>query len=153
MTELRKPSRRSFLRQVAGGAVGVGAMAIIGTEAAGAAATNGATVLDPARSDSDPSDPSRSDSDPVGVNTQGCSDSDRGRNADPVGRGRHCGRRPGYTGLTDSDTGRGRDAPGYGHGRRRNCTDSDTGRADPARGRNSDNDRGVRDPAGRGRHC
>ena len=68
MTELRKPSRRSFLRQVAGGAVGVGAMAIIGTEAAGAAATNGATVLDPARSDSDPSDPSRSDSDPVGVN-------------------------------------------------------------------------------------
>ena len=141
MTELRKASRRSFLKQVAGGAVGVGAMGLVGGEAAVAAAT---TILDPARtSDSDPSDAApQNDSDPVGTNTRGgCSDSDRGRNADPINRGRRCrnnnGRR--YTGVSDSDTGNRADPHGYGTGRRRACSDSD-------RGRNADQ-------AGRGRRC
>ena len=126
MKKLRKISRRSFLGTVAGGAVGIGAIAVVGTEGATAA-----TVLDPARaSDSDPSDPARqNDSDPVNRNTRGCTDNDRGRRADPPGRGRRC------------------------RVQRRTCSDSDTGRSDPPRGRNSDTDRGVRDPVGRGRRC
>src|SRR6218665_4199862 len=57
-------------------------------------------------------------------------DSDTGRYADPVGRGR--GRR--YSGCTDSDTGRYADPGGNGRctNRRTGCTDSDSGRyADP----------------------
>jgi hypothetical protein len=125
--KLRKISRRSFLGTVAGGAVGIGAIAVVGTEAAGAA-----TVLDPARSsDRDPSDPpAHNDSDPVNRNRRPCTDNDRGRRADPPGRGRRC-RTP----------------------QPRTCSDSDTGRSDPARGSNSDTDRGVRDPVGRGRNC
>ncbi|QLC25939.1 hypothetical protein HFP57_13495 [Parasphingopyxis algicola] len=65
-------------------------------------------------------------------------DSDTGRNADPVGRGR--------TGVTDSDTGSSADRAGHGRG-----SSSDPG----GRGRNcSDSDGGSRaDPGGRGRSC
>jgi hypothetical protein len=59
-------------------------------------------------------------------------DTDTGRYADPVGRGR--GRRG--SGVTDSDTGRYADPAGNGRGRRRRCTgltDADRGSwADPA---------------------
>ena len=109
------------------------------------------------------------------------SDSDTGRNADPIGRGRRngaitdadtsdpVGRGRGRTGVTDSDPG---DSPNYG---RRGATDADPsdpvnrgrGRTgitdnDPGdvpnygRGRRScsDSDRGGgADPVGRGRRC
>ncbi|MFN2259967.1 MAG: twin-arginine translocation signal domain-containing protein [Parasphingopyxis sp.] len=67
------------------------------------------------------------------------SDSDTGRNADPVGRGR--------TGVTDTDS---TDAVGRGQ-----ASDNDTGRnADGVRARCSDSDSGRNaDPAGRGQHC
>ncbi|AKF11293.1 hypothetical protein [Sandaracinus amylolyticus] len=57
-----------------------------------------------------------------------CTDSDRGPNADPGGRGRG-------NGVTDSDGGPNADRAGCGRGRR-SCSDSD-----------------PNDPAGRGRHC
>jgi hypothetical protein len=157
MKGLRKASRRSFLRQVAGGAAGIGAMGLIGGRAAVAAET----ILDPARtSDSDTgagSDPaSRSDSDPTSA-PAGCSDNDRGSNSDPIGRGRRCRNNNGrtYTGLSDNDRGSSADPHGYGRRRQapRACSDSDTGRSDPVRSRGSDRDAGIRDPSGRGRNC
>lgn len=72
---------------------------------------------------------------------QGCTDSDAGRFADGVGRGRRC--RDFHHRCTDSDAGR--FADGVGHGRRcrgprhHPCTDSDVGR--------------FADGVGRGRRC
>lgn len=79
-------------------------------------------------------------------------DSDRGPNADAVGRGRG-------TGLTDSDSGPNADTAGNGRGStsRRPCTDNDQGpnsdRAGDGRGNGvTDSDRGSNsDRAGCGR--
>lgn len=160
MKPTRKLNRRSFMARVAGGVAAVGALGLVATDEAGAV-QSGCTDSDSGPnsdspgygrscggrrtgctdSDSGPnSDPpggGHCRSRPVRART-GCTDRDGGRYADGVGYGRHCGRRSGYTGLTDRDPS---DRPGYGRGfrRRRSCTDSDTGR--------------YGDPAGRGRHC
>ena len=156
MKTSRKLSRRSFLGQVVGGAAGVGALALVGADTARAAQpdcsdSDTGTYGDPAgqgrrctgASDSDPSDPvgssyggrsgaSDSDpSDPVGYGHGGgnCSDSDTGRNGDPIGRGRRCGGRR-SSGVTDSDTGRNGDPANQGRRGRRTrtgITDSDSG--------------------------
>lgn len=147
MKTTRRLSRRSFLGQVAGGAVGAGALALVGAEPAqaqsGCSDSDSGTYGDPGGNgrrcrptsgvtDSDPSD--------AAGDGQGraCTDRDTGRNADPVGRGRRCGGRN-WTGVTDSDSGAYRDPANYGRGGNRACTDRDSGR-------NSD-------PVGRGRRC
>lgn len=154
--KLRKVSRRSFLGQVAGGAAGVGALAVVGGSAAqaGDAPTN------------DFAKPDGGGGDKL---AQGCSDSDTGRYADGIGHGRNC--RPNYgQNCTDGDTGRYGDPVGRGRNcggrrprRQESCSDRDTGRgADPiGRGRRcagrtytgvTDNDSGPgRDPANYGR--
>lgn len=136
MKPIRGISRRSFLVRVSGGALGAGSfLALTGC------ATTGYTDSDPydpvgggqggwggrrGYSDNDPGDPigrgrggrgGYSDSDPTDPAGQGgvCSDSDRGRNADPVGRGRFCG---GGGGYSDNDRGKYADPPGRGRGRR-----------------------------------
>jgi hypothetical protein len=154
----RKVSRRSFLGQVAGGAAGVGALAVIGGSAAAAEDHDMATNVGPTPAKPGDGATSKmvqgcSDSDTgryadgIGHGrrcrpSNGCSDSDSGRNSDPVGRGRRCSsgaRRP-YTGYSDSDSGPGADPRGHGRPRRRSgCSDSDTGR--------------YGDPVNRGRRC
>jgi hypothetical protein len=148
--KLRKLSRRSFLGQVAGGAVGAGALIVLAGEA-GAVVQNDSDSgprADPpgggrtGRTDSDPRDrpnygrrpASDSDpNDPVGrPGGSRCSDSDRGSGADPVGRGRRCG--GGGNRVTDRDSGPRSDPPN-----RRVCSDSDRGSG--------------ADPIGRGRRC
>ena len=127
-------TRRSFFQRVAGGTVGAGALLTL----------TGCVGF----SDSDPYDPigggrggqrrGYSDSDPVdpyGQGAGGCTDSDRGRHADPLGQGRSC--RQVYT---DNDSGRNSDAVGCGGGR---CG---------PQGGHTDNDRGRNaDPIGQGR--
>jgi hypothetical protein len=144
----RKVSRRSFLGQVAGGAAGVGALAVIGGSAAAAEDHDMATNIGPA-----PAKPGTGSTDKMvqgcsdsdtgryadGIGhgrrcrpTSGCSDSDTGRYADGIGHGRRCSsnaRRP-YTGYSDSDSGPGADPRGHGRprGHRGGCTDTDNGR-------------------------
>ena len=135
MKPTRRVSRRSFLRTVAGS--GAGAFSLV---ALSGCATTGYTDSDsydpigggrrgpgygvtdadtgayadpPGRgrgsrggyTDNDPTDP-------PGRGRGSCTDSDRGRNADPSGAGRNCG------GYTDSDKGRYADPPGRGRGPR-----------------------------------
>ena len=108
--------RRSFLAQVAGGGLGFGAMAVIGTARAQEAGSRMAV-------DADPGDPARpapaspydSDSGQYGDNTNlggmgRVTDTDTGPKADPVRHGR--GRRASQT--TDSDAGPNADAVGHG---------------------------------------
>lgn len=128
MSDKKKLSRRSFLRNVSGAAVAFGAVGAV-------------TGSAKAATDSDPNDA-------VGRGYNGVSDSDGGSNADRAGRGRVA------TGVTDSDSA---DAGGRGRGSS-GITDSDTGSyADPAgngRGNSgvTDSDTGnYADPAGRGR--
>jgi len=130
--KLRKLSRRSFLGQVAGGAVGAGALVVLAGEA-------GAVV----QTDGDPGDR------PGGGRT-GVSDTDP-RDRPGYGRGRR-------SGITDNDSGSRSDPPGNGRGRpaARTVTDRDSGpRSDPPNRRVcSDSDRGRGgDPVGRGRRC
>src|SRR5688572_21344730 len=96
--KLRKLSRRSFLTQVAGGAVAGAGAIILGAGEAGAVV----------QTDSD----TGRNADPAGGGRGGVTDSDSGRNADPVGGGRG-GR---SNAVTDSDTGRNADPIGRGRG-------------------------------------
>lgn len=104
----RRASRRSFLAQVAGGVIGIGALALIGRAAQ--AQTGPFT---------------------------GITDTDSGSYADNAGHGRGRGRnrsgQAGRTGITDNDP---RDPRGGGRRRRyTGISDSDSGRnADPAGG-------------------
>jgi hypothetical protein len=105
MKEKRPISRRSFLRTVVGSAAIGGSSVMV----------SGCATL--ANSDSDPFDP-------IGRGYGGgrhgrypdhyeeCTDADRGRESDPRGRGRDCGRPP--QSCTDSDSGRYQDPPGRG---------------------------------------
>jgi hypothetical protein len=150
MKTTRKLTRRSFLGRVAGGAVGAGAIALVGAAPAEAeeqctdsdtgygadpagrgrrCGGGGCTDRDTGRG-ADPAGRGRR----CGGGGRACTDRDTGRRADPVGRGRRCGGRR-WTGVTDSDTGPSGDPANYGRGRR-NCSDSDPG-----------------DPIGRGRRC
>jgi len=131
MRPTRKLNRRSFFRQVAGGAVAFGALGIIGGEArawqtgpytgvtdndSGSHADNAGHGRGPGgnasghpqgATDGDPTDP-------VGGGRggqTGYSDSDSGPNADPSGRGRRG--RPTQTGITDHDP---TDPSGQGRG-------------------------------------
>lgn len=142
-----RPSRRSFLRTVVGGAALSGATSII----SGAHAQHGSWSAEYAAC------------------RTGVTDSDGGEEADPVGNGRGTGitdsdsgteaDRGGYgqgTGVTDEDSGESADRAGYGRGER-TFTDRDRGaHADPAgegRGpvRVTDTDTGFgSDPIGRG---
>jgi hypothetical protein len=142
-----RPSRRSFLRTVVGGAALSGATSII----SGAHAQHGSWSAEYAAC------------------RTGVTDSDGGEEADPVGNGRGTGitdsdsgteaDRGGYgqgTGVTDEDSGESADRAGYGRGAR-TYTDRDRGaHADPAgegRGpvRVTDTDTGFgSDPIGRG---
>lgn len=124
-------NRRSFLRAV------VGTAALGGS---GAMVTGCATL---ANSDSDPFDPigggyGRQRGYPD--HYEQCTDSDRGRESDPRGRGRNCAAPP--QSCTDSDSGRYQDPAGRGRrcqGQPRSCSDSDSGQ--------------YADPGGRGRRC
>lgn len=142
-----RPSRRSFLRTVVGGAALSGATSII----------NGA----PAQV--------RTWSANEAACASGVTDSDRGAEADPAGNGRGTGvtdsdsgesaDRGGYgqgTGVSDEDSGETADRAGYGSGPRA-VTDRDHGaHADPVgegrgRERHTDTDVGFgSDPIGRG---
>jgi hypothetical protein len=142
-----RPSRRSFLRTIVGGAALSGATSII----SGAHAQHGSWSAEYAAC------------------RTGVTDSDGGEEADPVGNGRGTGitdsdsgteaDRGGYgqgTGVTDEDSGESADRAGYGRGPR-TYTDRDRGaHADPAgegRGpvRVTDTDTGFgSDPIGRG---
>jgi hypothetical protein len=107
MKTSRKLSRRSFFLQVAGGAVGSGALALI-SDRAGAQ---------------------------TGPFT-GVTDSDSGSYADNAGHGRGPGGnrsgQPGRTGITDHDPS---DPAGNGRGRNTGYSDSDSGpNADPSGG-------------------
>jgi len=142
-----RPSRRSFLRIVVGGAALSGATSII----SGAQAQSGTWSANQAAC------------------ATGITDSDRGAEADPAGNGRGTGitdsdsgetaDRSDYgqgTGVTDEDTGETADRAGYGRGAR-TITDRDGGsHADPVgegrgRERHTDTDVGFgSDPIGRG---
>jgi len=126
-----KPTRKLNRRSFFAAVAGT----VVATGAIGLVATDEAEALQGSDSDRGPN------SDPPGRGRgSSCSDSDSGRYGDPGGRGRRCGGGRRRTGITDRDTGSGSDAAGYGTGRRARrsgCTDSD-------RGRNSD-------PAGNGR--
>ncbi len=142
-----RPSRRSFLRTVVGGAALSGATSIINGahaqvhtwSANEAACASGIT-------DSD----GGAEADPVGNGRgTGITDSDSGKSADRAGYGQG-------TGVTDEDSGESADRAGYGRGPR-SVTDRDRGaHADPAgegRGteRHTDTDTGFgSDPIGRG---
>ena len=126
MKATRKPSRRSFLRQVAGGAATIGALGLIGGEArawqtgpytgvtdsdSGSHADNSGHGRGPGgNANGQPAQPQ--------TGQTGYSDSDSGANADPSGGGRRG--RPVQTGITDSDPS---DPYGQGHG-----TSGDTSR-------------------------
>jgi len=124
MKPARKLNRRSFLGQVAGGAIGLGALGLVGSSRAGAQTgpytgvtdndtgsyadnaghgrgpggnASGQPVRQTGVTDRDPTDPSGGGR---GTAT-GYSDSDSGSNADPSGQGR---RREYQTGRTDSDS-------------------------------------------------
>ena len=135
MKVTRRLNRRSFLGQVAGGAVAAGALGLIGSAAraqtgpytggtdndSGSNADNAGHGRGPGGNasgqpqsnpqtgitDRDPTDPSGQGR---GGST-GYSDSDSGANADPSGRGRRG--QATQTGITDSDSS---DAYGQGHG-------------------------------------
>jgi hypothetical protein len=78
-----------------------------------------------------------------------CTDSDTGKNADGVGRGRRCNT---STGLTDSDTGSNRDAVGRGRGTSNGYTDSDSNdRSGQGYSGLTDGDSNDRSGHGRGR--
>lgn len=107
MKTSRKLSRRSFFLQVAGGALGSGALALVGGRA-------------------------RAQTGPY----TGITDSDSGSYADNAGHGRGPGGnrsgQPGRTGITDSDP---TDPVGSGRGRYTGYSDSDSGPgADPSGG-------------------
>lgn len=127
-----RPSRRSFLAQVAGGAVTFGATGIVTGASAQVrtwSATEAACASGVTDSDGGP------DADPVGNGRgTGVSDSDSGAGADPAGKGRGHG-----SGVTDRDSGAHADPAGEGRGRER-LTDRDIGfQADPiGRGRGGD---------------
>jgi len=142
-----RPSRRSFLRTVVGGAALSGATSIV-TGAHAQVRTWSANEA---------------------ACASGVTDSDRGGEADPVGNGRGTGitdsdsgesaDRSGYgqgTGVSDEDSGEAADRAGYGSGPR-TITDRDGGaHADPVgegrgRERHTDTDTGFgSDPIGRG---
>lgn len=84
MQKLRHPSRRSFLSQVAGGSLLIGAGLIAGAGKVGAQATGQASrqmVVD-----ADPRDPARPPANPR-TRPSPPTDSDAGRNSDAGGRG------------------------------------------------------------------
>jgi hypothetical protein len=85
MIEKGKLSRRSFLASVTGGAVALGAGAVV-TGGVGAQQPSGVTDNDTGRN-SDPVGNGRGGSDRAG-NGRACSDNDQGGRADPGGRGR-----------------------------------------------------------------
>tara|TARA_R110002073_G_scaffold184636_1_gene343046 strand:+ start:45 stop:569 length:525 start_codon:yes stop_codon:yes gene_type:complete len=146
-----RSSRRSFLAQVAGGAVTLGATGIVTGASAQVrtwSATEAACASGVTDSDGGP------DADPVGNGRgTGVSDSDSGATADPAGQGRGTG-----TGVSDSDSGETADPAGQGRGHGEGgVTDRDSGaHADPAgegrgRVRITDSDVGFHaDPIGRG---
>ena len=79
MKATRKLSRRSFLRQVGGGAVGAGSfLTLTGCVTGG-------------YSDSDPFDPAGGGRGSYRRGRSGCTDGDTGGYADPAGGGRNCG--------------------------------------------------------------
>lgn len=142
-----RPSRRSFMGQIVGGAALTGSLTII----APAYAQNRSWSADEAACASGITDSDGgSEADPVGNGRgTGITDSDGGAEADRGGYGRG-------TGVTDQDTGETADRAGYGRGPR-TYTDRDRGQhADPAnqgRGpvRITDTDTGFgSDPIGRG---
>jgi hypothetical protein len=121
MARTRRCNRRSFLAQVVGGGLGIGALATIGA----ARAQEGLRRM---AIDSDPNDPARPRNSPydadagaaadspevVRVRPSGLTDTDTGAGADPANRGRHG--RTGSRGTTDSDSGANADAAGQGRG-------------------------------------
>ena len=90
----RKLNRRSFLGQVAGGAVGLGALGLVGSPQA-RAQTGPYTGVTDNDTGNNSDRPNHGRSAPRRV--QGCSDNDSGSNADAAGNGRGNGR-------TDSDS-------------------------------------------------
>lgn len=122
MKDLRKVSRRSFMKRVVGGAVaGGGALVMLSGRAEALQVTDRDTG---------------SNSDAPGRGYTGYSDSDSGSNADRANHGRS---RQGRTsrGCTDNDSGP--NADGAGQGRGNGVTDNDSGsnsdRAGCGRGR------------------
>ena len=153
-------NRRSFLRAVVGTAALGGSTAMV----------SGCATL--ANSDSDPFDPigggyGRRNGYPDQY--EQCTDSDRGSQSDPRGRGRNCSGQ--QQACSDNDSGQYQDPAGRGRRcsgaapRPQACSDNDSGRyQDPAgQGRRcgtsqprtcSDSDSGqYQDPGGRGRRC
>ena len=134
MKPTRKLNRRSFLRRVAGGAVGLGALgAIDGSASAQTGPYTGITDTDSGsyadnaghgrgpggnRSAQPQSNEGVTDSDPADLpghgrgGYTGYSDNDSGATADPSGRGRRRGEQAPQTGITDSDP-----TDSYGEGR------------------------------------
>jgi len=142
-----RPSRRSFLRTVVGGAALSGATSVInGAYAQGRTWSADEVACASGITDSD----GGAQADPVGNGRgTGVTDSDSGAAADEAGYGQG-------TGVTDEDTGESADQAGYGRGAR-SVTDRDGGaHADPAgegrgRERHTDTDTGFgSDPIGRG---
>jgi hypothetical protein len=127
MKPTRRPSRRSFLGQVAGGAVTAGALGVIGGEArawqtgpyTGINDNDSGSHADNAGHGRGPG--GNANGRPVESQTgqTGYSDSDSGANADPSGGGRRG--RPVQTGITDRDPhdpyGQGRGTSMEGRGR------------------------------------
>ena len=142
-----RPSRRSFLRTVVGGAALSGAASIVnGAYAQGRTWSANEVACASGITDSD----GGAEADPVGKGRgPGITDSDSGKRADQAGYGQG-------TGVTDEDSGESADRAGYGRGAR-SVTDRDSGaHADPVgQGRgtehHTDTDTGFRsDPIGRG---
>jgi len=118
MKSLRRLNRRSFLRQVAGGATALGALGVIGGEAralqtgphTGVTDTDSGSHADNADHGRGPGGTSSGQPAQPQQGQTGYSDSDSGPNADPSGAGRR-GQRP-QTGITDQDS-----TDSYGQGR------------------------------------
>lgn len=158
MEPTRKPSRRSFLNQVLGGAAAGGALALLaGSARAQNTRYSGVTDTDSGE---------HADRPGYGVGTRNnYTDNDTGPNADPQFHGRGPNGRPNgsasgqgsyaepQSGCSDTDSGSGSD-PG-GRGRRCNGNQAWPRSNEPTHTRHcTDSDRGVgADPVQEGRHC
>ncbi len=125
MKPRRKLNRRSFLGQVAGGAVAVGALGVIGGEAragqtgpyTGVTDSDSGSYADNAGHGRGPGGNAQGQPQQPQSGQTGYSDSDSGQGADPSGGGRRG--RPTQTGITDRDP---TDSYGQGRGTSGNTT-------------------------------
>lgn len=120
MTDLRKPTRRSFLASVTGGvAAAAGSLTLVGCGFPQATAETNCTDGDRGFS----RDPAGGGRRCAGQARTGVTDSDMGENSDAIGHGRQSGARRASasgerrrTGVTDRDMGAASDPAGYGRG-------------------------------------